>query len=81
MTDHRRIWGQRIRTHRERLGQSQRSIAVALGVDQAVVSRWERGITSPRDDRRLELAALLGVSPDLLFSYEPDPANGDDKAA
>lgn len=75
-TDYRLAWGQRIRALRSAAGYSQRALSVAMNVDQAVVSRWERGITSPRDDRRLELAAVLGVHPDELFSYAPD-GNGD----
>jgi transcriptional regulator with XRE-family HTH domain len=81
MVDYRVFWGQRIRTLRRAAGYSQRSLSVAMNVDQAVVSRWERGITSPRDDRRLELAGLLGVHPDELFSYEPDGNGGKGEAA
>lgn len=75
MEAYRQTWGQRIRAHREAAGHSQRSLAIALDVDQAVISRWERGLAVPRDDKRLQLADALGVHPDVLFSYEPD--NGD----
>lgn len=80
-TDYRLAWGKRIRALRQAAGYSQRTLSVALDVDQAVISRWERGITSPRDDRRLKLADILGVHPDELFSYSHDPTNGDSEAA
>lgn len=75
MEEYKQFWGRRIRLARETAGQSQRSLAIAMSVDQAMVSRWERGLATPRDDKRLRLAEVLGVHPDHLFSYEPDNGN------
>jgi transcriptional regulator with XRE-family HTH domain len=75
----RALWGTRIREARRAAGYTQASFAVALGVDQANVSRWERGLASPHDDRRPLIAKLLGVDPNWLFSF--DGSNGDTEAA
>lgn len=72
------VWGIRIREARQAAGYTQASLAEAIGVDQANVSRWERGAATPRDTRRRQLGELLGVDPSVLFSYD---INGDDKAA
>jgi len=74
----RAVWGARIRRARQAAGYSQAQFAVALGVNQANVSRWERGLASPHDNRRRIIADLLGVSADSLFSYD---TNGDTEAA
>jgi transcriptional regulator with XRE-family HTH domain len=68
------VWGNRIREARKAAGYSQAAFAVAVGVDQANVSRWERGLASPHDDRRPLIAKLLGIDPAILFSY--DDADG-----
>jgi transcriptional regulator with XRE-family HTH domain len=68
----RAIWGQRIRDARQAAGLTQAQLALALGVDQANVSRWERGMLSPRDDRRARIAEILGVDAASLFSYDPN---------
>jgi len=57
---------------------SQVRLAAAMGVTQQVISKWETGISSPADDRRPDLARVLGVPPDELFAY---PANGGEAAA
>lgn len=72
------IWGARIRKARRAAGYTQAQFAYALGVDQANVSRWERGLASPHDSRRCRIAELLGVDPSVLFSYD---TNGGEAAA
>lgn len=74
----RATWGARIRSARQAAGLSQQTFAAALGVHQANVSRWERGIASPADHRRQQIATLLGVTAASLFSYD---INGDTEAA
>lgn len=74
----RAIWGARIRTARQAAGYTQASFARALNIDQANVSRWERGLAVPNDNRRGRIADLLGVDASDLFPYDP---NGDDEAA
>jgi transcriptional regulator with XRE-family HTH domain len=57
---------------------TQVQLAGALGVTQQLISKWERGLIAPRDDRRVQLARILGVSPGDLFAYD---SNGDTEAA
>lgn len=60
---------------------SQVQLAGALGVTQQLVSAWERGLSAPKDKRRVQIARLLGVAFDELFAYPSDDSNGDGEAA
>lgn len=51
--------GQQIRQVRRRLGLAQSGLADKFDVDQGTVSRWERGIDSPRPSRISSLHELL----------------------
>lgn len=48
-----------IREFRRRLGWTQWDLAERLGVDQGTVSRWERGVESPRPGSSAELRRLI----------------------
>lgn len=45
---------------------TQRELAIAMGVQQQTVSRWEAGTSRPREKDRLRLAHVLSVSPEDL---------------
>lgn len=53
---------------RKKLNMSQKELADKLGVTQGAISQWENGITSPRIEKLIELAKLLGCSIDDLFA-------------
>jgi len=52
---------------RKRAGHSQQAVAERLCVSSDVVSKWERGVTSPDWQLLTQLAALLDVSPSKLY--------------
>lgn len=54
-----KIDGDLIRELRRRLGLTQGQLAELLHVDQGTISRWERGVESPRPARREALSKLL----------------------
>jgi transcriptional regulator with XRE-family HTH domain len=54
-----------IRSHRERVQLSQRSLARRAGTTQAAVSRIERGLTSPTWETVRALLLAMGYEPDL----------------
>jgi transcriptional regulator with XRE-family HTH domain len=58
--------GNWLRDHRRRLGKEQDDIAVAVGVTQQTVSRWENGEATPRGRYILPLANALGVSREAI---------------
>ena len=58
--------GEVLRLSRAERGLGQEQLAVALGVRQQTVSRWEHGIAVPRPGRVVELAALLDLEPACL---------------
>jgi transcriptional regulator with XRE-family HTH domain len=47
-------------------GLTQEQVAVAIGVEQETISRFERGATLPTLSRLMDIAELLGVSLDSL---------------
>lgn len=55
--------GQTIRNRRIELGISQLSLAVSIGVSQAAISAYERGIRRPRVDRLFRLSSILEIDP------------------
>ena len=57
--------GSVIRGHRERLGLSQRSLALRAGTTQAAVSRIERGLTAPNWETVTALMLAMGYEPEL----------------
>lgn len=60
---------------------TQVQLAGALKVTQQLVSAWENGRMAPRDDRRIQIARILGVPTDELFAYPDEDPNGDKQAA
>lgn len=53
--------GANIRKQRADQGYTIESFAQAVGVSWVTVSRWERGVTIPRDPHLLVIAQTLGV--------------------
>src|SRR5437870_5240835 len=55
--------GDRLRARREELGLSQRDLEAQTGVDNATITRIERGaFSAPRPDKLTRLADALGLS-------------------
>jgi len=48
-------------------GRKKSWLAEALEVDRSTVTRWVKGETKPRPDRRAHIARLLGLSVRDLF--------------
>lgn len=70
--------GELVRSTRERLGLSQRELALRAGTTQAAVSRIERGLVSPTYKTLRELMLCLGEEPVLAARRLPtdwDPAH------
>lgn len=64
--------GERLRSVREGAGLSQTELGRRTGIDQAVLSRLERGKHRPRVDTLRRIANALGLSvPDLLAGAPP----------
>lgn len=59
-----------IRVQRKKAGFTQIELAEKLGVSIATLRRWEAGETAPTGTRIIELANLLGISPDDIIAGE-----------
>lgn len=65
----------RLKAAREARDIDQRDIAKAIGVTPGAVSRWESGVTVPKDAAILALAKYFGVTPAWLhYGQEPREA-------
>ena len=62
-------WAERITTAREKLRLTQAEFALALGVGQGNVSKWEHGTNRPLPDIFVKIAALV-PGPDKFFFWE-----------
>lgn len=68
-----RKWGLAIQRQRKFAGMSQETLAAAVGVTQAAVSRWESGEAAPSVENQLAIARALRIDARVLFAY-PDAA-------
>ena len=55
-----------LRELREGRGWAQLDVAVRLGVNQSVISKWERGLAVPQRGHQQALARLFGVSVEVI---------------
>lgn len=63
--------GERITALRIESRMSQKDLADFLYVNQATVSRWEKGIRFPDDDLIIKMALRFGVDPAVLLNPSP----------
>ena len=61
---------QRIVELRMRAGMSQEELASRLFVDRSLVSKWENGSRRPSREQVTRMAAVFGVEPDSILSYD-----------
>jgi transcriptional regulator with XRE-family HTH domain len=64
--------GPLIRDARQYAGLSQRELAARLGTKQSVVSRWERGVDTPRVDTLARILQACGFEAYLTFRRHDD---------
>lgn len=64
--------GPLIREARQLAGLSQRDLANQLGTKQSVISRWERGVDTPRVDTLGRILQACGFEADLTFRRHDD---------
>ncbi len=76
-----RTWGSGIAKRRAELGLTQQQLAERVEVEQQAVSKWELGLTAPRNDIKLRLAAVFGVDANELFPLVPVPVTAPDPVA
>ena len=62
--------GEIIKTHRLRLGLSQRELGERVGVNKAAVQKWESGaVQNIKKHTIIQLSEIFGISPNELFNY------------
>lgn len=67
--------GQRVKKLRKEVGLTQTDLAKQCGVDQATVSKWERGIDKPGSKSIAVLADMAGVPVSAFLGIKPAPRN------
>ncbi len=66
-------FGARLHAAREAAGLSQAAVANKLGITQAAYAFWERRNVALRADQIEQVAAILGVPPEQLFTAAAKP--------
>lgn len=69
-TDLATAWGRRIRRIRREKELTVTEVAEQVGITREYLHHIEAGRYQLADDKRLKLAAALGVNPDDIFSYD-----------
>lgn len=59
--------GEKLRDLRNRKKMSIAEVSKAVGVKESAISNYETGYRVPRDETKLKLANLYGVSPIIFF--------------
>jgi len=63
-----------IKNRRLALGLTLKDVAVAVGVSEGTVSRWEAGnITNMKRNRIASLAKVLQIPPSVIMGWEEEP--------
>jgi transcriptional regulator with XRE-family HTH domain len=60
----------RLREHREAKNLTRRELSIRLDVTEATIYRWEMGTQAIPDERKLELAEVLEVTPSELMGWD-----------
>jgi transcriptional regulator with XRE-family HTH domain len=60
----------RLREIREERHLTRRELSLRLDVTESTVERWESSKTRIPDERKLELAEVLGVTPSELMGWD-----------
>jgi HTH-type transcriptional regulator, cell division transcriptional repressor len=68
--------GERIAQARQQAGLTQEQLAQKLGVNQRVVTYWERKPVALKPEQLADLAAALGVTGDFLLGRSEPKARG-----
>lgn len=64
--------GKRLQELRTQRGMSRAALGQAIGVSETAVQYYEAGERTPRDDIKVKIASLFGVSIlDLFYADEP----------
>lgn len=69
-----KVFGEKLRNHRKRLGMTQEEVAEKVGVSPQAISKWESGDCLPDCFNLKEISDVYNVSVDVLLETE---SNGD----
>lgn len=76
-----RAFGERLRRERIEAGLTQQQVAERAEMDPAEISRYEKGVRSPRLNTVVRLADALEISPSILVQTDESEALEADIAA
>ena len=72
-----KVFGEKLRNHRKKLGFTQEEVAEKIGVSPQAISKWEAGAASPDISHLVPLANIFGVTLDELFDRGKDTEERD----
>lgn len=62
--------GERLRVTRQQAGMTQKQVAIACGMADSAIRKYESGIQKPKVETIERLAVALGVTPTYLIGYD-----------
>ena len=65
--------GERLRRFRKLSGKTQPEIGELLGVPQATISKWEKGVQQPSSRHAAQIAAILGEDIGVVMGFGESP--------
>ena len=71
-----KIFGEKLRNHRKKLGMTQEEVAEKVGVSPQAISKWEAGDCLPDCFNLKAIADVYKISADVLLETESDINNG-----
>lgn len=67
-----KVFGEKLRNHRKRLGMTQEEVAVKVGVSAQAISKWEAGDCLPDCFNLKTISDVYKISADVLLETESD---------
>lgn len=67
-----KVFGEKLRNHRKRLGMTQEEVAEKVGVSPQAISKWESGDCLPDCFNLKAICAVYNISVDVLLETESD---------
>lgn len=69
-------FGGKLRRFRKARAQTQSELGKLIGVPQATISKWEKGVQLPGTEHSAQLASLMGEPLDQLFGFGEQDQSG-----
>lgn len=71
------MYGEKIKTQREKLGMPQWKLGELLGMSQKAVSQWEVNLTRPKAELLEKMCEIFSIPKSYWYGENPQPVKND----